>query len=237
MSDNARYAVYCGTRNLYPDMIPAMKSLFKNSNVDIVYLILSEPNFPYKLPSCVRTIDLSNQAYFRTDGANYWSPWTWMVLIRSALAKIFPKIDKILSLDIDTIVDGDISDLWDLDMSDFYFAAVREPLKTKEDFLYTNFGVHVQNLKKMRDDKKVDEVIHELNFKHYFAPEQDVMNIKCQGNILEIPAKYNVACCTTPVVDNPRIIHYAAVKKWNHTPLVEKYRAMSWEEALGERRV
>jgi lipopolysaccharide biosynthesis glycosyltransferase len=46
-----------------------------------------------------------------------------MALIRVALAKIFPDLNTILSLDVDTIVNENISDIWDYDISNYYFAA------------------------------------------------------------------------------------------------------------------
>jgi len=46
-----------------------------------------------------------------------------MALIRVALGKIFPDLDKVLSLDVDTIVNENISELWDIDISDYYIAA------------------------------------------------------------------------------------------------------------------
>lgn len=47
---NERAAAYCGTRNLYQDMIPAIKSLLLNSNVDKIYLLIEDDEFPYPLP-------------------------------------------------------------------------------------------------------------------------------------------------------------------------------------------
>ena len=47
---NLRVAAYCGTRNLYKDMVPAVKSLLVNSNVDKIYLLIEDDQFPYKLP-------------------------------------------------------------------------------------------------------------------------------------------------------------------------------------------
>jgi lipopolysaccharide biosynthesis glycosyltransferase len=49
-----------------------------------------------------------------------------MVLIRAAYSKIFPELDRILSIDMDTVVNENISDLWDLDLTDYYLAAVEE---------------------------------------------------------------------------------------------------------------
>lgn len=40
-------AVYTGTKNLYPHMIPAIKSLLFNSDVDIIYLLIEDDVFPF----------------------------------------------------------------------------------------------------------------------------------------------------------------------------------------------
>lgn len=63
-----RAAVYCGTRNLYSDMVTAAKSLIHNSNVEKVFLIIEDDTFPEPLPSIVDTINVSNQSHFRCLG-------------------------------------------------------------------------------------------------------------------------------------------------------------------------
>ena len=121
-------AVYVGTRNVYGDIIPSLKSLLINSDVDKVYLLIEDDEFPYELPDCVETINVSGQPYFRHDGPNYSTiPWTWMTMMRAALWDLFPDLDVILSLDNDTIIDKDISELWDLPIADYYFSAARAP--------------------------------------------------------------------------------------------------------------
>ena len=35
-----RVAVYTGSRNLYPDMIPAVKSMLKNGNPDLIDILI-----------------------------------------------------------------------------------------------------------------------------------------------------------------------------------------------------
>jgi lipopolysaccharide biosynthesis glycosyltransferase len=86
-----------------------------------------------------------------------------MVLIRAAYTKIFPHLDKILSLDMDTIVNENISELWDLDLKNYYIAAVEERLLSEKEGSYFNMGVAMLNLKKIRDDKKDDELIDAIN--------------------------------------------------------------------------
>ena len=145
-----------------------------------------------------------------------------MVLIRAALSKVFPKLDKILSLDVDTIVNEDISDIWDTPLKDYYLAAVREPAKSTKDHLYINMGVALLNLKKLRKDKKDNEIINALNTIHYDYNEQDCINEKCQGAIYELSPDYNVTNYTVEA-KHRKIIHYAAIKGWEELPLVKSY--------------
>jgi lipopolysaccharide biosynthesis glycosyltransferase len=145
-----------------------------------------------------------------------------MVLIRAALSKIFPKLDTILSLDVDTIVNEDISDIWDIPLKNYYLAGVREPEKSTENSLYINMGVALFNLKKLRKDKKDNEIIHALNTIQYDYNEQDCINEKCKGAIYELSPDYNVTNYTVQA-KHRKIIHYAAIKGWEDLPLVKSY--------------
>jgi len=86
-----------------------------------------------------------------------------MVLIRVAYSKIFPDLDRILTIDVDTIVNENISELWDLDLTDYYLAGVEEIEVSKREGSYINMGVAMLNLKKMREEHKDDELIFNLN--------------------------------------------------------------------------
>ena len=52
-------------------MIPSMKSLLKYSNVDKIYFLIEDNQFPYELPSEVECINVSNQKWFAPDGPNF----------------------------------------------------------------------------------------------------------------------------------------------------------------------
>ena len=136
-----------------------------------------------------------------------------MALIKAAFTKIFPEIDTVLSLDVDTIVNENVSDLWDIDISNYYIAAVKEPKKTYSDFIYINVGVALFNLKKLREDKKDDEIIYLLNSIKLDYPEQDAINILCQKYIYSLPGDYNINNYTKEA-SHRKIIHYAAIKNW-----------------------
>lgn len=231
-----RVAAYTGTKNLYKLMIPAVKSLLINSNVEKIYLLIEDDKFPFELPPQVETINVSNQKYFKPDGPNMNSRFTYMAMMRATYADMFPDLDRILSLDVDVIVDKDISELWDIDLDDYYFAAVIEPDRSDvdEDILYTNIGVAMYNLEKLRDGK-MDEVIKALNEKKYSFLEQDAFNEYCQGAIKRIPSKYNATNFTTYARD-PKIIHYAGMKKWGDIELVQQYSKANWDDIFNHRK-
>lgn len=222
-----KYAVYTGSRNLYEDMVTAAKSLAANSDVDKIWFLIEDSTFPYPLPDYVQYIDVSNQQFFKSDGPNMGSGYTYLAMMRAALCHVFPEADKILSLDTDTICVQDVSDIWDINLYDCYFSASKEEHRSYKDLLYTNTGVALYNLSKLRDGK-ADEVIDVLNKRHYKWVEQDVMNYLCQGHIAEMDGNYNANDWTQH--DNPKIIHFAGKGKWRNEPDVVKYRDMAWSE-------
>ena len=228
----AKTAVYFGTRNLYFDMIPSLKSLLMHSDVEKVYLVIEDDTFPLKLPDCVEAVNVKNQQYFTHGGPNWKSKWTWMTMMKAALPFVFPNLDIILSLDPDTIVVDDISDLWGVDLTGKCFAAAVEPDKSKDGKIYTNVGVCLFNLKEMRNSGKADEVVRQLNIKKFEFLEQDCLNKLCAGRIAEMPSEYN-SNEYVKKTRNPKIIHYAGKSNWNLEPLVLKYRYIPWSEIRG----
>ena len=231
-----RVAAYCGTKNLYKNMIPAIKSLLINSNVDKIYLLIEDDKFPYKLPPQVETINVKNQGFFKQDGPNMNSRFTYMAMMRAALPFIFPQYDKILSLDIDTIAIQDISELWDIDLKNNYFAACVQPERCKYGKFdnricekYYNAGVVMYNLQQLRDGKGM-AVIKQLNKQKHNFLDQDVMNFLCDGKTITISNDYNYCkyseyqWCGKSF--DPKIIHYAGIKDWDNFPEIDKYRKM-----------
>lgn len=219
-------AVYAGTRNVYQDMIPSMKSLLIHSDVDKIYFLIEDDEFPYELPPEVECINVSKQEWFPQDGPNMNARCSYMVLLRAAFTKIFPHLDKILSIDNDIIINENISELWDIDLTDNYYAGVSEPRKSNAEFKYINFGFVIYNLKQLRKDKKDDEIISNLNTYYYGEAEQDCYNTNCQGRILELPVTYNCNWYTlkTNNATQSKVRHYAFTSKWQELSLVQKYR-------------
>ena len=229
-------ACYTGTKNLYQDMVNASKSLIMHSPVEKVYFLIEDNSIEgVDLPEIIECINVKDQKFF-TPGPNWTTKYTYMAMMRAALCYVFPDDDYILSLDVDTIVEEDISDLFKIDLGDeYYFAACVEPERSKYGLTYTNHGVVWYNLKKLRDDKKSEDIIKGLNTHYYPYVDQDASNYYAHGHILELDPMYN---CTefTKRSKNPKIIHYAGYKQWNHYTEVVKYNKITFDEILAGRK-
>ena len=241
MWKHKKVAAYTGTKNLYPLMVPAVKSLLCNSDVDEIWLYIEDDKFPekYGMPNdIVKFRNAKEQKYFKPDGPNMNSVYTYMALMRAAYAKEFPEYDRILSLDVDTIIYSDISDIWNLPLDEgdgYYFSASVEPNATEMyGYTYTNIGVCLYNLEMLRDGK-ADEVIEALNSKKYKQMEQDAFNELCQDHILEMPPEYN-STTYTKLMDIPKIVHYAGYRKWKDNNLLKKYEERPWSEIMKYRK-
>lgn len=228
-----RHAAYCGTRNIYSDMETAAKSLVANSDVDAIHFLIEDEEFPHELPSIVQCHDVSDQTFFPQGGPNMVSGFTYMAMMRAALCHVLRDLDKVLSLDCDTICVRDVSSIWDLPIDGRYFSATHEWHRSTDAYLYCNHGVVLYNLDMMRDGK-ADEVIAELNANRYTWVEQDVCNELCQGAIFDMPSEYNSNWWTDKNAPNARIVHFAGVRHhdWENKLEVVKYRSMTWEQAL-----
>ena len=233
MARAKRHAAYCGTRAIYGDMETSAKSLVANSDVDVVHLIIEDAEFPIELPPIVQVHDLSAQTYFAPDGPNMASGYTYMAMMRIALCHVLPRVNRVLSLDADTVCMADVSDLWELPIDDCYFSATPEWHRSANGLMYTNAGVTLYNLRKLRDGK-ADECIGVLNARRYTWPEQDVQNFLCQGRIHEMPSAYNSNWWTDKNAPGAKIVHFAGVARegWVNDWRVTKWRDMSWDEVM-----
>lgn len=230
-----RCVVYCMTRNLYRMVIPSLKSLLAQNQIDKVYLLIEDDDTGFWLPDCVECINVSEQEWFPKNGANYNCRWTYMALMRIALCYVLPDVDKILSLDLDTIINGDLSELWELPMDDKYIAgSIEKYLTEQKGFNYINFGVCLMNLAKFRDGM-ADRIISLLNKKQYLYPEQDCANeeIPEDGKLI-IGEEYNFSIFSGNAMRIPKIIHFAAfgAERFKEQKIVCDWGEKDWGEIL-----
>jgi len=230
-----KVACYAVTRNYYMNVFPSLKSLLRNGNVDRVYILAEDDDIGIDLPAnvIVKNVSRWRDELLDKDGPNYNCKWSYMVLIKVVLCKIFPKYSRILCLDCDTIIRGDLSPLWELDLDDLYFAGAREPYWTeKYQRSYVNAGVLMFNLDKMRDGK-ADKMIWLLNRQQFTFAEQDCLNYCCAGEFRVIDAAYNAGDWTEKPKSEIRIRHFMASRgMWKAEPEVRAYADMEWEEVF-----
>ena len=239
-----KHIVYTGSRNLYPMMEVAVKSVIANSSVTDIWLLVEDRDVYWVGPVDgveFHVLDLRGQKWFPPNGPNMKSKFTYFALCRSVLCHILPDTaHKVLSLDVDTIAVEDIDPVWDVLPDDrYYFAASKEWHRSKHGLLYCNTGVALYNLDKLRDGK-ADEVVEVINRRRYPWVEQDVFNYLCQGRIYPMPPEYNYNKFTAPEGSGhgglvPKIVHYAGMQSWENQPDYRYFEGMSWKEVLERR--
>ena len=220
-----KVAVYAGTRNVYHNMTVAAKSLLCHTKMDRVWFLIEDDEFPEELPAVIKTKNMSGQQWF-PEGPNTRKRWSYMSLLRLALHEILPEEDRVLWLDIDTIVNADITDLFETELDGCYVAAAEEPIRSKDPFLYFNAGVMILDLKKLRDGM-ADLLIRYVNRVDLRFPDQDVINLLCQGRIKPISPYWNSNKWIVEVSD-PGITHFAADRNYEKQPLWQQYDRMEW---------
>jgi len=224
--------VYTGTRNLYRAMLPAISSLLAHTKADRVILLIEDDEFPYRLPSCCETVNVSGQTFF-TDASPNWNSWfKWIVMMRCTYAKLFPELDRILQLDVDTIICDDLSPLWEIDLTGKYFAAVPEyhgnfkPYGPK----YYNIGPAMFNLDEIRKDGIDDQVIRMVNTEKLPYVEQDAWNKLGIQKAYDLPVRYNETPFTG-YTGNPAVVHFAGCGDWYTNRNVFRYEYLEkWKD-------
>lgn len=223
-----KIVVYAGTRNVYHNMTVAAKSLLNHTHVDRVWFLIEDDVFPEELPDVIRCRNMVNQEWFSAYGPNYNTRWSYMSMMRLALPDILPDESRVLWLDIDTIVEKDIAGLFDTDLGGCYVGAVEEPIRSKDPFVYFNAGVMLMDLDKLRDGM-ADKLIRMINTKPMRFPDQDVINILCQGEIKPLDPYYNSNQWIV-LMDDPAIVHFAADRRYTERELFQKYDQIEWRD-------
>ena len=215
-------------------ILPSLKSLLANNDIDKVYLFTEDDDIGIWIPDKVKIVNVSGQQYIKPSSPNFNTRFTWMVMMRMALPFIVPDEGRILSLDLDTIIRSSIEDLWDLDMKDKYVAgAIETDLTRHKGYSYINCGVMMMNLEKMRDGM-AENIINLLNTKRYLYNEQDCMNEEVhEENKLIISPAYNFGFFNKTEMCFPKIIHYAAFgRRFMEQNEVQQWGAKKWEDIL-----
>ena len=212
--------VYALTRNVYPWLLPSIRSLADHHKDARVFILCEDDEFPLDLPMPAKIINVSEQTDFPIGGVNYHNQFSYINLLKVCYPSIL-KVNKVIHLDIDTIVADSLDGLWKTDVADKWFAACPEYTGKYKPFgdTYYNMGVALINLQQMRKDKIEPVMVEYLNTVPQPWADQDAWNKYAieQDKAATLDVRFNENQMTG-FTDDPAIVHYCAISDWysNH---------------------
>ena len=145
---------------------------------------------------------------------------------------LFPRYEKAVYIDSDTILRGDIGKLFDMELGENLVLAMPDPkvsgIPEFKEYVenalkvpaseYVNDGVMLMNLKKMRKDKYLSQMVEMM--KKYdadlVAPDQDYLNVIGRGAIGYIGPEWN-AEPTAEYDEGTMLVHFNLFNKpWHY---------------------
>ena len=231
--------VYTTSHNVDQFLPTALNSLFTHNPDAFVYIIAEDEHIDcIKRTSNIKIISKKDIPNFITNSNPNVRDYSEMVLSRCWLSKIL-KEDKVLYLDIDTLVLGSLEDLWNTDISNYAIAAWAEdkdeklvaeyfmrPRRRMKKSKYINAGVILFNLAFIREHQLDNQQIEMLHNEIFPLPDQDVINITCDGYIKYLDPIYNFGglnCKNIPPIEQVKIYHMTDYKFWNGWNKSHKY--------------
>ena len=166
---------------------------------------------------------------------------------RFFIPRLFPKYNKCVYIDSDTILRGDVGELFDIELGDDVVSAMVDPkveyVKEFRDYVnnavgvphkeYVNDGVMVMDLKKMRKMHYLSTLVSMINEydADLVAPDQDYMNVILKGKIKHLNPQWN----TEPSEDLPegtKLVHFNLFNKpWHYKNVPQE--KLFWNAARG----
>ena len=206
---------YGATRNLYPYLQGAIRSLLDHNDVSKLYIAAEDDKLPFEILCEHEVLNVSGQQYYKSNCPNLNSQFTYMAMMRACLPELIQE-DKVLVLDVDTIVCDSLEPIWDIDLTGNWLAWCPEHFGNYKPYgpQYYNIGVAVMNLEQMRRDGFTDTAVALLNKIPFRYTDQCVFNILAVPNhSVDIDIRYNESFCCG-FTDNPAVVHFAGFRNW-----------------------
>lgn len=159
--------------------------------------------------------------------------YSYSTYFRLVIAKKFPKYNKAVYIDSDTIVRDDVAHLFDLHLDRNLVAATNESVMAQLDacgryaeevlginrMKYFNAGMLVINCRLWREENVLDQFVNLVHFYDFtIAQDQDYLNVICKDRVRRLPKRWNMEAITPwkGGLKKISIMHYAFVSKpWN----------------------
>jgi len=103
-----KIAAYCGTRDVYSNIITSVKALIANSAVNEVHIFIEDDDMGEAMPDIVVFHNMSDQSYFEQDTPNMQQPNDYIKMMYMALCHELP-YDTVLALTYNAIPQEDIT--------------------------------------------------------------------------------------------------------------------------------
>lgn len=170
--------------------------------------------------------------------------WTVETYLRLFLPDLLPMENRLIYLDVDTLVVDSLLPLWKMELGEHYFAGVGEELihEVQQDYLrgigiadgvrYINAGVLLMNLEKLRAEGWPSRLLSlaEQKGETLHFPDQDILNLVFQNQILLVDKKYNYhndfLLSREYMAEDKTVIHYGGsrlTKPWTNQVLLFDY--------------
>lgn len=166
---------------------------------------------------------------------------------RHFIARTFAQYEKAIYVDSDVILRTDIGELFDLDLGDNAVMARVDPkVEAIPEFReyvknalgvphteYVNDGVLLMNLKKLRKERFMSTMIDMMNEYNadLVAPDQDYLNVICQGDIAHLPDEWNQQP-SDQLPEGTKLVHYnLTLKPWFYDDVPQG--ELFWDNAKG----
>ncbi len=257
MTNNKTVPIFFATDDNYiPYMAVCLQSIKKNRSIDCKYEIYvlntgvnkSDAEKIYRLAEKdfnISFIDVSEKLGELSDKLQLRDYYTHTTYYRLFIAKMFPRYEKALYLDCDTVVDSDVAELYFTDICESLVGAVSdqcvnyyEPFKhyVQETLgvlseKYFNAGVLIMNLKKFREVDFYSQFSDLLQrYKFVVAQDQDYLNVICKDKVHYIGREWNTMPIAANACKNPKLIHYNLTRKpWHHDDVL--FQEIFWKYA------
>jgi len=203
---------YCIDENMYYELGVSIASLLANRKGAHYHIrIVAPPNITLPLQKEYGEImkldpksrlTWAERVDFAKDVKIPDNRWPINIMDRLTFPDMFQRLEKIIYLDADTIVMDSLQEAWDLDLGDSLLAAVidnqnmprlggQKRIGLKGSYFISSFLV--MNLELMRKERMVDKWVGLMD-EDWKYPDQDILNITCDGRWLKLPLRYNTSC-------------------------------------------
>ena len=228
-------------------LLALVNSVYKNSAAHkyIIHILFTGLSQQYR-DKLVKKYSNTNLSFDFTDMSKYefdfhgldMQHWTRAIFYRIMIPEIFKDYERILYIDGDTLVLQDLYEFFNMEMGKDKIVSMvvdRFSYKSRIPFLktanYFNSGMILFDIKKCREfgfsDKCTQWIFDNPDMAKF--PDQDAINVICDGKIERVNNMYNKQFATNDTVklDNkPVIVHFlSAIKPWmKNAPI--KYSAI-----------